>query len=29
MEDMSTKDLISQTDIKLDTNGFNVWTAKK
>ena len=29
MEDMSKKYLISYTDIKLHTNGFNVWTAKK
>ena len=28
-EDISTKDLISYTDIKLDRNGFNVWTEKK
>ena len=29
MEDMPTEDLISYTDITLDTNGFNVWPAKK
>ena len=28
MEKMSTKNLISYTDNKLGTNGFNLWTPK-